>query len=139
MDFREYNITIRLGSLLSLPSKFIQRLRRIDDMLNMDLEAHHTTPGLAMSMTSAAYEGGTHIARPPPSPHSFSYELIVMPGAFSFLTSGYALGLLAMVCSHYSFCCHTFLLIHFTTDAHSQSHSTYCRASAATIDIPSRP
>lgn len=98
MDFSEYNITIRLGSLLALPSKFIQRLRRIDEVLNHDLEAHHTTVNLAMSVTPAAFgEARTHVARPPPSPNSLGYELVAMPGAFAFLTSGYALGLLAMV------------------------------------------
>lgn len=66
-------------------------------MLNHDLEAHHTTAGLPMPVTPVSFEGRTHVARPPPSPESLSYELIAMPGAFAFITSGYALGLLAMV------------------------------------------
>lgn len=97
MDFMEYNITIQLGSLLSLPSKFIQKLRRIDEMLNHDLEAHHTTAGLPTSMTSVLQDGRTHVARPPPSPDSITYDLIAMPGALGFITSGYAFGLIAMV------------------------------------------
>ncbi|KAI5122226.1 hypothetical protein M0805_002714 [Coniferiporia weirii] len=93
MDIMDYNLTIRLGSLLSLPSKFIHRLRRIDDMLEHGLEAHQTA---ALQITTAAQGSSTYAARPPPAPNSLSYELAAMPGTFAFLTSGYAIGLVAM-------------------------------------------
>ncbi|THH08324.1 hypothetical protein EW145_g2783 [Phellinidium pouzarii] len=100
MDIKDYNLTIKLGSLLSLPSKFIHRLRRIDDMLNHDLDAH---PTAALAMTTAAQGSRTHVARPPPAPDSISYELVAMPGAFAFLTSGSILG--TSVESYSAYCC----------------------------------
>lgn len=96
-DYLQYNLTIRLGSLLSLPSKFLHRLRRIDDLLNHDLDAQSAALDIPMPMTTTINSGVSEVARPPPSRSSLTYELVTMPGPFAFLTSGYSLGLVALV------------------------------------------
>lgn len=99
-DYSQFNLTIRLGSLLSLPSKIFHRLRRIDDLLNHDLDVQSAALGMPMPMTTAwsAPNGEiSHIARPPPARNSLTYELANMPGPFAFVTSGYALVLVALV------------------------------------------
>ncbi|KAH8117095.1 hypothetical protein DFH11DRAFT_1687859 [Phellopilus nigrolimitatus] len=91
-DYLQFNLTIKLGSLLSLPSKFIHRLRRIDDMLNHDLNSQSAT----LAMTTAAHGSIIHTSMPPPAPGSLPYGFVAMPGPLAFLTSGYAVGLVAM-------------------------------------------
>ena len=91
-----YNITLKLGSLLSLPSRFIARIRKLDDMFGQDLD-----PTVAALGSTAAVGqrdvSRIHSVRPPPAPDTLSYELVAMPGPLAFLTSGYAVGLVAMV------------------------------------------
>ncbi|EJD02179.1 uncharacterized protein FOMMEDRAFT_168701 [Fomitiporia mediterranea MF3/22] len=95
-DYLQYNLTIRLGSLLALPSKFLHRLRRIDDLLNHDLDVQSAALSIPMPVTTSFHSGVSDVARPPPSRSSLSYEITTMPGPFAFMTSGYALGLIAL-------------------------------------------
>ncbi|KAL5511351.1 hypothetical protein ACEPAH_4567 [Sanghuangporus vaninii] len=97
-DYLQYNLTIRLGSLLALPSKFLHRLRKIDDLLNHDLDIQSAALDLPMPMpiTSTAHAVMSDVPRPPPSRATLAYELASMPGPFAFLTSGYALGLVTL-------------------------------------------
>ncbi|TDL24881.1 hypothetical protein BD410DRAFT_766450 [Rickenella mellea] len=81
-----YNLTVKLGSLFSFPSRFIARIRKIDDMINQDFEN--------ASLTAAAMSNN-RIHRMSPE-GNIPYELVAMPGPWAFLTSGYAVGLLAM-------------------------------------------
>ena len=96
-DYLQYNLTIRLGSLLALPSKFLHRLRRIDDLLSHDLDIQSAALDLPMPITSSVHSSMSDVPRPPPSRASLAYELANMPGPFAFLTSGYALGLVTLV------------------------------------------
>lgn len=88
----QFNLSLSLGSLLSLPSRFIARLRKIDDILNQDLENH----ALAAAAAAQSQGPGNRIQHRG-VPENISYELVAMPGPLAFLTSGYAVGLLAMV------------------------------------------
>lgn len=81
-----YNLSSRLGSLLSLPSRFVARIRKIDEDFNHDLERH--------SIATAAMSNRIHRMASDNSP---SYEFVAMPGPWAFVTSGYAVGLLVMV------------------------------------------
>lgn len=92
-----YNLSLSLGSLLSLPSKLISRIRKIDDMLNQDLEGHTLATTAAMRRT----RGGQ---RPSADSGGIPYELIAMPGPLAFMTSGYAVGLVGMVRGIRSLC-----------------------------------
>lgn len=97
-DSYQYNLTIKLGSLLSLPAKFLHRLRRIDDVLSYDLDQHPSALDLAMPMTTFTQSGQiSQAAMPPPARSSFAYDVISMPGPIAFMTSRYALGLCVMV------------------------------------------
>ena len=93
----QYNLTLKLGSLLSLPSRFLARIRRFDDMLSQDLENH----ALAATAAAAAAQGRHQQQRLTSSPERFSYEIVAMPGPLAFLTSGYAIGLLVMVSPYF--------------------------------------
>lgn len=98
-----FNITLlNLGSFFSFPSRFIARIRKFDDFLNHDLDAPSESTLTAFAghpMTAASTANGVrmHTTRPPPARESLTYELISMPGPLAFLTSGYAVGLVAMV------------------------------------------
>lgn len=104
-----YNITLKLGSLLSLPSRFIARIRRLDEFLNQDIHLPVDDPDAATSLTAVAGTAATHAGarmyttRPPPARDTIPYEFVTMPGPLAFLTSGYAVGLVVMV-SRLSYC-----------------------------------
>ena len=105
-DYYQYNLTIKLGSLLSLPAKFLHRLRRMDDVLSHDLDQHPSTLDLEMPMSTLTQPGqASHVAMPPPPRTSFAFEVINAPGPIAFMTSRYALGLCVMV----SFSCYVLL------------------------------
>lgn len=98
-----YNITLKLGALLSLPSRFIARIRRFDDFLNQDIHLPIDDSDAAISLTAAGVTAATHAGtriystRPPPARDTIPYEFVAMPGPLAFLTSGYAVGLVTMV------------------------------------------
>ncbi len=88
----QFNLSLSLGSLLSLPSRFIARIRKIDDILSQDLENH------AMASAAAAHaQGLSGRMQQRGGAENLPFELVAMPGPLAFLTSGYAVGLLAMV------------------------------------------
>lgn len=128
-DYYQYNLTIKLGSLLSLPAKFLHRLRRIDDVLSHDLDQHPSTLEMPLA-TYTSLGGASHVAMPPPSRSSFAYEIISMPGPLAFMTSGYALGLLVMVrlsCTHHQATSH-FIIV--TSGPTSEQDSAHRRATS---------
>ena len=87
------SINLTLGSILSFPSWFIGRLRRIDDMLQQDLQTHQ----LAASAAAMQAQPGRAQRLAGRHPEGIPYEMVAMPGPLAFITSGYAVGLLAMV------------------------------------------
>src|SRR5882672_1518318 len=68
--------SVALRSMLSMPTRFLNHIRRVDDLLAFDIHSQH-----------AAAEQGQH-----PSPF-----VVNLPGPWAFITSGYAISLLAMV------------------------------------------
>ena len=68
--------SVALRSMLAMPTRFLNHIRRVDDLLAADIQAQQ-----------AAAEQGQN-----PSPF-----VVNLPGPWAFLTSGYAIALLAMV------------------------------------------
>jgi hypothetical protein len=85
---------LTLGSFLSFPSRFIARMRRFDDMLNQDLQRQQFAANAAALQ---AQTGGSQRFPNTRHPEGLPYEMVAMPGPLAFITSGYAVGLLAMV------------------------------------------
>ena len=85
---------LTLGSFLSFPSRFIARMRRIDDMLHQDLQRQQFA---AASAAAAQTQTGRQRFPTTRHPDGLPYEMVAMPGPLAFVTSGYAVGLLAMV------------------------------------------
>ncbi|THH20903.1 hypothetical protein EW146_g566 [Bondarzewia mesenterica] len=85
------SFSVNLGSLLSYPSRLLTRMRRLDDLFNMN--PHMDNAGTAT--TADAGSGGLmrrlRAERPPP-PGGFA----LMPGPWAFFASGYAVALFAM-------------------------------------------
>jgi hypothetical protein len=83
-----FNMTVKLGSLFSFPSRVsrvLASIRAFDGMLEQDME--NAFGG------AANFDGSnTYIGRTVTSP-----GLVPLPGPWKFVTSGYALALLAMV------------------------------------------
>ena len=79
------NLTYKLGSILTLPSRFLAQIRLIDELLN---------PGAGRNSTSGSDWDVSNIfsSLPDSSP-----RITPFPGPWGFLTSGYALVLFAMV------------------------------------------
>lgn len=69
---------IALRSILSMPTRFFNHFRRTDDVLMTELAEQQLPP-------------------PPPARQSSSYHTI-LPGPWAFVTSGYAITLVLMVC-----------------------------------------
>ena len=69
----------------------------MDDLLNHDLDVQTAALDIPMPMTTTSSGGVSQVARPPSSRSKLTYELVTMPGPFAFMTSGYALGLVALV------------------------------------------
>jgi hypothetical protein len=85
-----YTFTLNLGSLLSLPSRLLPQLRRVNGLLGTSRDATQ------YSVASDSDWGtmGTHHGRIPPP------TFTPLPGPWGFVTSGYAVGLFAMVTSY---------------------------------------
>jgi hypothetical protein len=82
------NVTSKLNPILSLPSRFLARIRLFDELFNHDLGRNEAI--------TTANEWGTAadaLASSPPRPPN----LTPFPGPWGFLTSGYALVLFTMV------------------------------------------
>ena len=79
------NLTYKLGSILTFPSRFLAQIRLIDELLN---------PGAGRNSTGASDWDVSNIfsSLPDSSP-----RITPFPGPWGFLTSGYALVLFAMV------------------------------------------
>jgi hypothetical protein len=78
-----FNLTFKLGPILSFPSRFIARIRLIDELFNQD-PARKWDPDSPNAHIMHLSTSGSII-----SP---------FPGPWGFLTSGYALILFVMVC-----------------------------------------
>jgi hypothetical protein len=73
-----------VNSLLSLPSRLAARMRMADELLEQDARRARLRPG--------DWDEDTYLTRPPPP------TFAPLPGPWGFLTSGYAIGLIFMVC-----------------------------------------
>ena len=82
----QYNFTIRFDSLLSLPSRILARIRKLDDQSTWSMTAAHAHKAKGYSSTADRH-----------SADGLPYDLVPMPGPLAFITSGYAIGLVAMV------------------------------------------
>lgn len=82
-----YNLTLKLGSLFAFPSRFLARIRGIDELLNQD-----TQQNTVVNLVRNEWDTGAYTRRSPPPP-----AFTPFPGPWGFLTSGYAVGLFAMV------------------------------------------
>lgn len=84
-----YNISLNLSAigstLLSIPTRLLARIRKVDDMLPED-----TPIAEAVTWTSTAAAAS--------KPSIVSLTAQSFPGPWAFFTSAYMLGLFAMVC-----------------------------------------
>jgi hypothetical protein len=88
-----YSFSLKLGSLFTLPSRMLSRMRRVDELLNINRNT-----GRHVVFDRSEWDRGSHSGR---SPHPSTFT--PLPGPWGFVTSGYAAGLFAMViCSMFS-------------------------------------
>ena len=81
------NISAIFHSLLSWPSRVISKVRRLDDLLNNDIENHAITTAAMQSNNMRRIHPDIKIGG----------DVVALPGPWAFVTSGYAVGLLLMV------------------------------------------
>ena len=98
MDSFNWSLSYNLSSLLSLPSRLVARMRKIDDILLHDdpmaaAESAITTAAMTSSLSAAA-AGPSHRSA---IASAIAHYDMTLPGPWRFLTSGYFLSLLAMV------------------------------------------
>lgn len=83
------NATLKAASrFFTLPSRLVARVRRLDDVLNADVDA-----------TTSAYAGTSsgNVQAPRNDTPSVGFAMEPLPGPLAFVTSGYFFGLFIMV------------------------------------------